>query len=139
METPKEVVLAWVDAFNRRDAHAAAALYHDDAVNLQVPHGTPVVGRTAMLDAFTKIMGAFPDSSTRTVNLFVDGEWVILECEFGGTWRGQLAGHEPNGRTFKVQGCEFFQVVDGKITCQRGYWDKATWFGQLGIALERTP
>jgi hypothetical protein len=28
MELSREVVFAWVDAFNRRDAHAAAALYH---------------------------------------------------------------------------------------------------------------
>jgi ketosteroid isomerase-like protein len=28
MESPRDVVLAWVDAFNRRDADAAATLYH---------------------------------------------------------------------------------------------------------------
>jgi len=26
-------------------------------------------------------------------------------------------------------------VVEGKIKFQRGYWDKATWFGQLGLPL----
>lgn len=29
----------------------------------------------------------------------------------------------------------FFHVVDGKIWYQCGYFDKATWFGQLGIPL----
>ena len=50
--TPREVVEAWVAAFNRRDADAAAALYHDDAVNIQVAEGTPTVGRRAMRDGF---------------------------------------------------------------------------------------
>lgn len=30
---PKELVLAWVDAFNRADSDALAALYADDAIN----------------------------------------------------------------------------------------------------------
>jgi len=25
--------------------------------------------------------------------------------------------------------------VEGKIKFQRGYWDKATWFGQLGLPI----
>jgi len=45
-------------------------------------------------------------------------------------------GQPANGRSFTLQGCGFFQVSGGKIKFQRGYWDKATWFGQLGIPLE---
>ena len=33
---PKDVVLAWVDAFNREHVDALAALYHADAINHQV-------------------------------------------------------------------------------------------------------
>ena len=32
-------------------------------------------------------------------------------------------------------GCGVFHVVNGKIKLQRGYWDKATWFRQLGIPI----
>ena len=135
MRSPKDVVREWVAAFDTRDAHAAAALYHEDAVNLQVAAGAPTVGRQAMLDGFLAFFRAFPDSYTRPVNLFEDGEWAILEWEGGGTWQGEFAGLPPNGRAFTLQGCGFFQVVEGKIRFQRGYWDKATWFGQLGIRL----
>jgi ketosteroid isomerase-like protein len=48
MPSPRDVVLSWVDAFNRRDADATAAHYHDEAVNLQVAEGAPTVGREAM-------------------------------------------------------------------------------------------
>jgi len=41
-------------------------------------------------------------------NLLAEGEWAILE------WR------DPSG----LRGCGFFHVVDGRITFQRGYWDK---------------
>lgn len=135
MMSPREVVLAWVEAFNQRDADAAAALYHDDAVNLQVAEGEPTVGRQAMREVFAYFFRAFPNNYTRPVNLFEDGEWAILEWEGGGTWQGEFAGQPPNGRPFHLQGCGFFHVVGGKIRFQRGYWDKVSWFSQLGIPL----
>ena len=97
-QSPREVVLAWVEAFNRRDADAAAALYHEDAVNLQVAAGEPTVGRRAMRDGFAYFFRAFPDNYTTPVNLLQDGEWAVLEWEGGGTWRGEFAGQPPNAR-----------------------------------------
>ncbi|MCL2065529.1 MAG: ester cyclase, partial [Candidatus Cloacimonetes bacterium] len=41
-------------------------------------------------------------------NIFEDGDWGILE------WK------DPKG----FRGCGFFNVIDGKIKFQRGYWDK---------------
>ncbi len=133
MQSPREVVLAWVEAFNRRDADAASALYHEDAVNLQVAAGEPTVGRQAMRDVFAYFFRAFPDNYTVPVNLFEDGEWAILEWTGGGKWRGEFAGQPGNGRAFEIRGCGFFQVVAGKIKFQRGYWDKVSWFSQLGL------
>ena len=74
---PKQVVTEWAAAFDRHDDAAAAALYHDDATNIQVPWGEPVRGRQAMLDAFTAILRAFPDSHSEIEHTFEDGEWVI--------------------------------------------------------------
>lgn len=57
----------------------------------------------------------------------------------GVVWRRHLAervaGMAPNGRSFTLRGCGFFDVTEGGICFQRGYFDKATWFGQLGILL----
>jgi steroid delta-isomerase-like uncharacterized protein len=133
VKTLREVVLGWVEALNGRDADAAAALYHDNAVNIQVADGEPTVGREAICDGFASFFRAFPDNWTRVVNLFADGEWAILEWKGGGTWRGEFAGLPGNGRTFEIQGCGFFHVVGGKIRFQRGYWDKMSWFRQLAL------
>jgi steroid delta-isomerase-like uncharacterized protein len=133
MMTPKQVVTEWAAAFNRRDAAAAAALYHDDATNIQVALGEPVRGRPAMLDSFAAFFRAFPDSYTQVEHVFEDGEWAIIEWSGGGTFLGEFAGYAPTGRSFTLRGCGFFHVTDGKIRFQRGYWDKATWFRQLGL------
>jgi steroid delta-isomerase-like uncharacterized protein len=124
-----------VAAYNRRDAYAAAKLYHEDATNLQVALGDPTVGRQAILDELLSFFDAFPDNFTRIENLFEDGEWAMLEWFGGGTWRGEFGGMAPNGRSFTLRGCGFFHVTDGRIRFQRGYFDRATWFDQLGIQL----
>ena len=84
MGSARDVVQAWVDAFNKRDALAAAELYHDDAVNTQVATGRPAVGRQAILEELLAFFRAFPDNYTRPLNLFEDGEWGILE------WTGEI-------------------------------------------------
>ena len=135
MKTPGEVVQDWVAAYNQQDAYAAAELYHEGATNFQVALGASTVGRREILDDLLSFFHAFPDNFTHVENLFEDGEWAILEWFGGGTWRGELAGIAPNGRSFTLHGCGFFHVADSKIQFQRGYFDKFTWFSQLDIPL----
>jgi steroid delta-isomerase-like uncharacterized protein len=134
--TAKDVMLAWVDAFNRRDAGALIPLYHPEATNHQVAAGEPVVGRDAIIRDSRGFFAAFPDSYTHVEAMHQDGEWVMLEWSGGATWLGEFAGRPPNGKTFKLRGCGFFHVVGGRIRFQRGYWDRAGWFLQLGIPVE---
>ena len=81
--------------------------------------GVPLVGRDAIRADFAAFFRAFPDTYTRPVNLFEDGDWAILEWEGGATWLAEFAGKPPNGRKFTLRGCGFFRVVDGKIKFQQ--------------------
>jgi steroid delta-isomerase-like uncharacterized protein len=129
------VLPEWVDAMHHRDVQRAASLYHDDATNLQVAWGDPVVGKQAILDDLQLFFDAFPDSETHVENLFEDGPWAIVEWRGRGTWLNDFAGLPATGRSFTLSGCGFFQIIEGKIKFQRGYWDRATWFAQLGIPM----
>ena len=115
---PKELVRAWVDAFNHADVDALVSFYEEDAVNHQVAEG-PVQGRLAIGEMLRNGFAA-----TKMVciveNLFQDGEWAILE------WR------DPRG----LRGCGFFHVRGGKIAFQRGYWDKRSFAKSHGIRLD---
>lgn len=106
MRTPKETVGAWVEAFNRADTDALAALYADNAINHQVVRD-PVEGRAAIRSMFEREF-ANADMECIVENLFADGDWAMLE------WR------DPASR----RGCGFFKVADGLIQFQRGYWDR---------------
>lgn len=117
MRRPREVVSVWVDAFNRADTDALAALYTVDATNHQVAFD-PVVGRAAIHAMFRREFAA-AEMVCIPENLFEDGEWAILE------WR------DPKG----LRGCGFFHVVGGLIQFQRGYWDQLSFLRQQGLPL----
>ena len=115
---PKEVVKAWIEAFNRGDADALADLYREDAVNHQVAN-EPVEGRAAIQAMFRREFAA-AEMVCEIENLFEDGNWAILE------WRDPLG----------LRGCGFFQIDSGKIAFQRGYWDKLSFLKLHGLPIE---
>lgn len=115
--TPKQLVQEWVSRFSTGDIDGLASLYAADAVNHQVVM-EPLHGRAAIRRMFETEFGR-AQMTCIVENLFEDGEWAILE------WR------DPKG----LRGCGFFQVRDGLIVFQRGYFDQLSFFRQQGIAV----
>ncbi len=109
---PKELIGEWVKFFNLGDAKKIASLYHSDAINHQVAN-KPVVGKDAIQKMFES---EFEQAEMTCIieNIFEDEDWGILE------WKDPLG----------LRGCGFFQIVDGKIKFQRGYWDKLSFLRQ---------
>lgn len=115
--TPKELILMWVDAFNCGDAVRLSSYYASDAINYQVAEGE-VRGQAAIRQMF---VDEFSYAEMRCIveNIFEDGEWGILE------WKDPLG----------LRGCGFFQISDGKIKYQRGYWDKLSFLRQHNLPI----
>ena len=103
---PKKLIERWVELFNQALPEELSELYHEDAVNHQVPN-EPVEGKDAIRKMFEEEFDS-ADMHCIIENLFEDGEWAILE------WKDPLG----------LRGCGFFHIVDGRIKFQRGYWDK---------------
>ena len=103
---PKQVLERWVDAFNEADAEKLGALYAEDAVNHQIAN-EPVRGKQA-IQATLAAEFAVADMVCLVENMFQDGDWAMME------WK------DPKG----FRGCGFFQIKNGLIVFQRGYWDK---------------
>lgn len=116
--SPKHTLLLWIDAFNKADAEEISALYTEDAINHQVANA-PVVGRAAIREMFAREFAA-TQMTCIPENIFTNGEWSILE------WK------DPNG----LRGCGFFQVHQGKIVFQRGYWDKLSFLKLHNLPIE---
>jgi limonene-1,2-epoxide hydrolase len=114
---PREIVLSFVELFNKTDAQGLSELYHETAVNHQV-NTEPLVGKKAIREMFEREF-ALAEMVCIVENIFEDGEWGILE------WKDPLG----------LLGCGFFHVVDGKIIFQRGYWDRLSFLRQHGLPL----
>src|SRR5215207_3311645 len=136
MRDPKELLQTWIDAFQRWDTDAVVVCYADDAVNLQVAAGEPAVGIEQIRKDTAEFFQGFPDAWSRVENLIGDGDRAAWEWVGGGTFTGQFYGNQPTGKTFEILGCGFFNFRDGKIVYQRGYWDKLSWFRQVGLPIE---
>lgn len=128
-------MIEWLSAYNAHNAAEAAALYAEDVTNIQLPWGKSIQGREAMHATYIRLFQAFPDIRVEIENYLESGSWAVVEWRFSGTMKGEFAGQSPTNRAFSMQGCEIFQIVDGKIKIQHGYWDKATMFGQLGLTI----
>lgn len=115
---PKQILLQWIDAFNKADTETISALYADDAVNHQVAN-EPVVGKAAIRQLFETEFAA-AEMVCIPENIFEDGDWAILE------WK------DPKG----LRGCGFFQIENDRIVFQRGYWDKLSFLRLNGLPLE---
>lgn len=115
---PKEVLLQFVDAFNKADSERISSLYAENAVNHQVAN-EPVVGKPAIKKMFENEFSQ-AEMTCIVENIFEDGDWAIME------WRDPLG----------LRGCGFFQIKNDKIVFQRGYWDKLSFLKQHNLPIE---
>lgn len=132
----KQLIRKWIDAFVKKDLEAVMDCYADNAVNFQVAAGEPAVGKEQIRKDMKEFFKGFPDSYSIVENIIADEDWAAWEWNGGGTFTGEFYGNQPTGKSFELRGCGFLQFKDGKIVFQRGYWDKLTWFKQVGLPIE---
>ena len=113
----KQLIKTWVKLFNEGNSEELAELYHEDAINHQVANAA-VKGKAAIREMFANEF-ANADMTCIIENIFEDGDWGILE------WKDPLG----------LRGCGFFNVIDGKIKIQRGYWDKLSFLRQHNLPI----
>jgi len=118
MNSPKEILVKWVERFNNADVESLINLYAEDAVNHQVAN-EPVEGKAAIKEMFEKEF-AQAEMTCIVENMFEDGEWAIME------WKDPLG----------LRGCGFFKIVKEKIVFQRGYWDKLSFLKMHNLPVE---
>jgi limonene-1,2-epoxide hydrolase len=110
-----------VAAWDAHDLAAAAACLHEDFENHQLPLGV-TVGREAYLDHLRGWFDAYPNLRVELRGCAADGETVFIETVETGTRDG--------GETHTFFGCDVFEVRDGLVAIQRGYWDYSVATGE---------
>lgn len=133
-QSAEDVVRASFDAIDRHDLETMGRLYHPDVVDDVVPVGI-LRGRSACVEFFGGLFRAVPDLEASVGRLVTDGgEHVAVEWRMAGTFDGgPFQGIDPTGRRIDMRGFDLFEVRDGQIVTNTGYYDGNEFARQIGM------
>jgi carboxymethylenebutenolidase len=141
--TPQEMEAVWADhirhEFVTKDVEATLATMVEDASVNHVPVGTGGTGKAA-LRAFYRdeFIGSWPDDlQMTTTNRVLAPDQLVEEARLRFTHDKRMDWFLPGvPATHRVVEVDFVIVVqfrDGKLSCERIYWDQATVLRQTGL------
>ena len=138
MNSVANVVQRSVEALNKHDAAAFAAVYAPDAVVYDPYYPEPLKGRDAIQKDISDFFRAFPDIHNALRSTLADGQIVAAEFTVSGTHQGPLTlptGEIPaTGRSLRFDGGVFARVnSQGEIVEEHRYFDLAGQLEQLGL------
>lgn len=94
-------------------------------------------GRDGVREYYEGLLRAVPDLLIDVERRHVTAEHVILEVGISGTHTGPWRGLPGTGRRLEFPLCAVYSFdEDGKLACERIYYDRATVLRQLGIFRE---
>ena len=125
----KQVVLAYMDAWNRHDSAAIDTLIAPQGTHEDMPSGFVATGPGGVHGMMKDLTQSLPDYAwTPTDVLEGDPKLAVLW-----TWKGTFSGQDPAGKTVKNQpvngrGMSLVVVENGKIKQMQNYYDEASLF-----------
>jgi steroid delta-isomerase-like uncharacterized protein len=129
MKTEKEVVLAYVDAFNRGDIDGVCELFASDAMIWGVlGWGSPAEARPIWIE----LMEALQIQLTVDAIIAHEGTVVARYTERGQSVR-PFRGLGPTGQSYELLAMEWFEVANGLIGRRWGTRDSGSLNRQLGF------
>ncbi len=134
----EDIVRRQVDAINRRDHNAEAALYSQDAVRYTPITPEGLKGRDAIRKWSEDSAKAFSDINIRLLNVNAKGDTVAAEfvatARHSGAFELPTGTLAPTNRQFTIRGANFFRFNrEGLISEERLYFDTASFLQQLGL------
>ena len=133
------LVSQYVEAINRKDPSAFAAIFADDGIIHDPFLPEPIKGRPAMQQLMEAVLRGFPDMSWKQVDSVIEaGDRVAFVAAVEGTNDGPFAMPDrelaATGRKISYETAVFLTLgSDGLITEERSYFDATGVAAQLGM------
>jgi steroid delta-isomerase-like uncharacterized protein len=131
LDTNKNLVRAFVAAWNERDFDRFDTLMADDAVlsvsGMRIscnPAGTRAIA--------TEWTAAFPDWQFELLDLIAEGDRVVAHMPYTGTFSKPISGIGPTGRSARVDEMVIFRIANGRVAEAWEVYDEAGMWRQLG-------
>lgn len=128
----KQVVLNYVEAFNRGDYEALAGMFTEDALIYGVLGWG---GLEQVIPIWRMIREAFA-ITLRVEAMIEEGDTVAVRYTERGTSVGPFGEQAATGKSFEVVAMEWFVLRDGRIHRRWGARDSASQFRQMGLPLK---
>jgi hypothetical protein len=133
--TARSLARCYGAAKSRADVGAALAVCSDDFVLETLPFGTRARGRAEVAAQLAVFFRAFPDYAV-TLEGFAVGEGVLTSWGRARlSFRGEILGHAPTGKTADLPVFCLFGVEGGALRSERFYFDRAELCEQIGLPL----
>jgi len=128
----KQVVLQYVEAFNRGDLNALRSLLTEDA-EIQGVFGKGVFEKVEPI--WRQLIGGY-GMQLNVQSLVAEGHTVAVRYIESGTFRAPAFGNQPTGKSYELVAMEWFEIEGTKIKRRWGARDAASQARQLGISLD---
>ena len=102
------------------------------------PYQVALSGPASLIEDVAAFRAAFPDLVTTCEDMVAEGNEVAARARWTGTHQGDFFGLAPTGKTFSVEGINFFRFADGQFVERFGTWDVLAFMQQLGVMPEPT-
>lgn len=132
-ESNKDVVRAFVDAWNTRDLDRFDDLMAESC-RLTVGGNTISCSPAATRAIAEHWLAGFPDYRFELLDLIAEGDKVVARIPFSGTQTGPVLDIEATGRSVQVSEIVIFRIADGKIVEAWEEYDALGMRRQLGAA-----
>jgi steroid delta-isomerase-like uncharacterized protein len=132
-ETNKDIVRAFVAAWNERDFAAFERLMGEGAVLIVSGQAVPCdpTGTRAIAEEWTT---AFPDWRFELRALVAEGDLVAAHMPYEGTFERPIYGVPPTGKLAHVDEMVIFRIAAGRIVEAGEVYDEAGMWRQLGVS-----
>lgn len=136
-KSPKAVLTAYIEAWNRRDYATFDELLASDGVQEDLAVGFRGQGAAQVEGFMREILKAEPDFVWKVTNVIESGDTVVAEW----TWTATHTGDSPIGRVagkhITGRGASVAVIKNGRIQRLTDYYDNASFFpkspsGQTG-------
>ncbi len=125
----KEIVLRYVDAFNRGDVDAVCACFAPGAV----VQGVLGWGEIPQVRPIWEMLVTSFQMRLQIEAIVAEERMVAVRYTERGAFAGPFREHAPTGKQYEVVAMEWFQVGEGGIERRWGARDSAAIFRQVGI------
>ena len=129
LETNKQVVRQYVDAFNRGDIETLRSLFTTDALI----HGVLGWGGMDMAAPIWQELHSAFAIELSIEAIAAEGDVVAVRYTERGKFIGPFRGKSPTGKMYEMVAMEWFELRDGKIHRRWGARDSASQQRQIGM------